>query len=40
MGSSRQSAKAWIELNYFEYSDSKRFYLEPDVVKYNMERKP
>jgi hypothetical protein len=27
--------KARIELNFFEYSDSKRFYSEPDVVKYD-----
>jgi hypothetical protein len=26
---------ARIELNFFEYSDSKRFFAEPDVVKYN-----
>jgi hypothetical protein len=32
--------KAWIELNFFEYSDSKRFYSEPDVVKYNKDSKP
>jgi hypothetical protein len=27
--------KAWVELNFFEYSDSKRFFAEPDVVKCN-----
>ncbi len=27
--------KARMELNFFEYSDSKRFFAEPDVVKYN-----
>jgi hypothetical protein len=27
--------KAWVELNFFEYSDSKRYHLEPDVVKYD-----
>ncbi len=27
--------KAWVKLNFFEYSDSKRYYVEPDVVKYN-----
>jgi hypothetical protein len=32
--------KAWVELNFFEYSDSKRFYAEPDVVKYNEYSKP
>jgi hypothetical protein len=25
--------KAWVELNFFKYSDSKRFYVEPDMVK-------
>jgi hypothetical protein len=25
--------KAWVELNFFEYSDSKRFYVEPNAVK-------
>jgi hypothetical protein len=32
--------KAWIELNFFEYSDSKRFYLEPGVVEYDKDSKP
>jgi hypothetical protein len=27
--------KARVELNFFEYTDSKRYYLEPDVVEYN-----
>ncbi len=27
--------KAQVELNFFEYSDSKRFHLEPNVVKYD-----
>ncbi len=27
--------KARIELKFFEYSDSKRFYSEPDVVEYD-----
>ena len=27
--------KARVELNFFKYSDSKRYYVEPDVVKYN-----
>jgi hypothetical protein len=31
--------KAWIEPNFFEYSDSKRFYSEPHVVKYNKDNK-
>ncbi len=29
-----------MELNYFKYSDSKRFHLEPDVVEYNKDSKP
>jgi hypothetical protein len=32
--------KAQVELNFFEYSDSKRFYVEHDVVKYNKGSKP
>jgi hypothetical protein len=32
--------KAWVELNFFEYSDSNRFYVEPDVVEYDKESKP
>jgi hypothetical protein len=32
--------KAQVELNFFEYSDSKRFYAEPDVVEYNKDIKP
>ncbi len=32
--------KARVELNFFEYSDSKRFYVEPDVVEYNKVSKP
>ena len=31
--------KAWVELNFFEYSDSKRFYAEPDVVEYDKDSK-
>ncbi len=26
--------KARVELNFFDYSDSKRYYSEPDVVEY------
>ncbi len=29
-----------VELNFFEYIDSKRFYAKPDVVKYNKDSKP
>jgi hypothetical protein len=32
--------KARIELNFFDYSDSKRYYAEPDVVKYDEDSKP
>jgi hypothetical protein len=27
--------KAQVELNFFKYSDSKRYHVEPDVVKYD-----
>jgi hypothetical protein len=32
--------KAEIELNFFEYSDSKRFLVEPDIIKYDKNNKP
>ena len=32
--------KARVELNLFDYSDSKRYYAEPDVVKYDEDSKP
>jgi hypothetical protein len=32
--------KATVELNFFDYSDSKRYYSEPDVVEYGKEGKP
>jgi hypothetical protein len=32
--------KARVELNFFDYSDSKRYYSEPDVVKYGKDSKP
>jgi hypothetical protein len=32
--------KARKELNFFEYSHSKRYYSEPDVVKYKQGSKP
>jgi hypothetical protein len=31
---------ARIELIFFEYSDSKRFFVEPDIVKYSENSKP
>jgi hypothetical protein len=36
----QMSHKARVELNFFEYSDSKRFHVEPDVVEYNKDSKP
>jgi hypothetical protein len=32
--------KARIELNFLKYSDSKRFFAEPDVVKYSENNRP
>jgi hypothetical protein len=32
--------KAEIELNYFEYSDSKRYLAEPDIVVYDKNNEP
>ncbi len=32
--------KTRVELNFFDYSDSKRYYAEPDVVKYDEKNKP
>ncbi len=32
--------KARVGLNFFDYSDSKRYYVEPDVVKYDEKGKP
>jgi hypothetical protein len=32
--------KAEIELNFFEYSDSKRYIAEPDFVEYDRNDKP
>jgi hypothetical protein len=31
--------KAWVEMNFFEYSDNKRYYVELDLVKYNKDSK-
>ncbi len=28
-----------MELNFFKYSDSKRFHMDPDVVEYNKDSK-
>jgi hypothetical protein len=32
--------KAEIELNFFEYSNSKRYLAEPDIIKYDKINKP
>ncbi len=32
--------KAEIELNFFEYSDSKRYLVEPDIVRYDKSNRP
>jgi hypothetical protein len=32
--------KAEIELNFFEYSNSKRYVAKPDIVEYNQNNKP
>jgi hypothetical protein len=32
--------KAEIELNFFEYSDSKRYLVEPDIVEYDESNRP
>jgi hypothetical protein len=32
--------KAQVVLNFFEYSYSKRYHVEPDVVEYDKDNKP
>jgi hypothetical protein len=32
--------RAEIKLNFFEYSDSKRYLAEPDIAKYDRNNKP
>jgi hypothetical protein len=32
--------KARVELNFFKYSDNKRFYVEPNVAEYDKDSKP
>jgi hypothetical protein len=32
--------KAEMELNFFEYSDSRRYLAEPDIVKYDKNNRP
>ena len=36
----QNKCKARVELNFFNYSDSKRYYSEPDVVEYEKNSKP
>jgi hypothetical protein len=39
-GKFQTKQKAEIELNFFEYSDSKRYFAEPDIIEYNRNNKP
>jgi hypothetical protein len=39
-GMFQTKCKAEIELNFFKYSDSKRYLAEPDILKYNTNNKP
>ncbi len=39
-GRSRTKRKAEIELNFFEYSDSKRYLAAPDIIEYDKIYKP
>jgi hypothetical protein len=39
-GMFQTTRKAGIELNFFEYSNSKRYIAEPDIVEYNKINKP
>ncbi len=32
--------KARVELNFFEYFDSKRYHVEPDVAEYDKNNRP
>jgi hypothetical protein len=36
----QNKCKARVELNFFNYSDSKRYYSEPNVVEYEKNSKP
>ncbi len=36
----QNKGKAEIELNFFEYSNSKRYLAEPDIVEYNKNNEP
>ncbi len=39
-GMFQTKCKAEIELNFFEYSNSKRYLVEPDIVKHDKNNKP
>jgi hypothetical protein len=39
-GMFQTKGEAEIELNFFEYSDSKRFLVEPDIVEYDKNNRP
>jgi hypothetical protein len=39
-GMFQTKCKAEIKLNFFKYSDSKRYLAEPDIVKCNENNKP
>ncbi len=39
-GRFQTNQKAEIELNFFEYSDSKRYLAAPDIVEYDKINKP
>ncbi len=39
-GRFQTTQKAEIELNFFEYSDSKRYLTAPDIVEYNKINRP
>jgi hypothetical protein len=39
-GTFQTRCKARVELNFFEYSDSKRYHVEPDVVEYDEINRP
>ncbi len=40
IGAFQTTCKARIELNFFEYSGSKRYYSEPGVVEYQKGSRP
>jgi hypothetical protein len=39
-GMFQTKCKVGIELNFFKYSNSKRFFVEPDIVDYSENNKP